>query len=234
MSKKITITIVILIALVALGWVIFSSEMLKDLNRSQGISLSVEDLESNKPVAIVNNQEISAQDFRQLRSQIADQQGVDINSLDEQTKKQFERQVLDALISQELIKQEAQESNVAIDIQLIDQQIESFKQQFPNPEEFQSALTAQGLTEEQLRNSISDNLLTQNYLSQQLSFSEITATSEEIESLYQQISESGQEVPALETVYGQVEQSVIAQKQQELIEELVKELREESNIEILI
>lgn len=231
-KNKFIAIIIILLALAVGAWYVLSNDNSNNNNQKE-TSVS-EDIQSDQVIAKVNNEEVLGEQFNQLQSQIIAQQGLDISTLDSQTQEQLKQQVIESIINQTLISQQIEKSNTVVTDEEIDQQLNSLKEQFATNEEFENALEIQGLDENQLRENISNNLLTQNYLNAELNFSELTATQEEVESFYQQVAESNQNLPSLEQVYEQVEQTLIQQKQQELISELINKLRNESNIEILI
>ena len=185
------------------------------------------------PVAIVNGQEISRADFDNLLAQNAAQQGLDPESLDAETQKQFKTSTVNALISQALLEQAASESHVAVADADIDEQIEIIKSQFGSEEEFETALLAEGITMEELRTLIEQDLAVAAYLEQELELSSVSVTAQEIEEVYGQ-AVAVQEVPPLEEVRDQVEMLVTQQKQQGLRDELVAKLRTQAEVKIFI
>jgi parvulin-like peptidyl-prolyl isomerase len=104
-------------------------------------------------VARINGQDIKKEELLQgateMRQQLAQMQGVQapLNA-------QFYKQVLDGLVARTLLQQEAKAQNVTVTEEEITQQLNGLRSRAPNPEAFQKALAANGLTEEKLRQQI--------------------------------------------------------------------------------
>lgn len=185
-------------------------------------------------IAIVNGEEISRESFETLKSQVIEQQGITVASLDAETQSQLDAQVVDQLVSQALLEQAVSASGVVASQEDIDAQVAATVAQFGGDEAFNEALAAEGLSEEEFRAEVGENIATQAYLEQELNLSTVSATDEEIETTYAQIADGNEGVPPLEDVRAQVEQSVIQQKQQALLSQLIERLRTEADIEILL
>lgn len=228
------IILVFVLLLIGVGiWSFVSREEFdpNEIPNQDNASLS----EIGEIVAIVNDEEITRSEFEELQSQMAAQQGVDVASLDVQTQTQIRSQVVDNLISQKLLQQKIEESEISVSEENITAQVDLIKQGFETDEQFQEALSGQGLTEDQLRENVASEVAVQNYLEQELNLSSLTVTEEEVAAAYEEISQSEQEeIPSLEEVYSQVENMVVQQRQQELINEFIAELRSDAEIEILI
>jgi hypothetical protein len=224
-KNKIIATVAVLMIGGALAWYVFLSGSFEPNSASSG--------NDNGPVAIVNGQEISRTDFNDLSEQNASQQGFDLSSLDAEMRKQFETEIVNALISQTLLEQAANNSGVTAASADVDTQMDIIKSQFETEEEFEIALLAEGITVEELRTLISQDLAIQAYLQKELNLSVISATEEEIEEVYGQAA-AVQEVPPFEEVRDQVKILVIQQKQQELRDEFVAKLRTQAEIKIFI
>lgn len=190
---------------------------------------------SGEAVATVNGEEISSSEFESLKSQVIQEQELDAENLDEQTEEQIETQVIDSLVSQVLLQQIIDQSDISVEDSEVDTQIQTIvSSQFGGDQEaFQTALTETGMNEADLQSQIKQELKRQAYFEQELDFSSISATQEEIQATYDQVS-ANQDVPSLEEVSDQVENMVLQQKQQQLIEAHVEELRAEAEVEILI
>jgi len=185
------------------------------------------------PVATVNGEEISNADFTTQLTQTLAVQGVNAATLDGETLTMIQGQILDSLISQELLKQAALASGVEVADAEIDNEINSIKGQFEDEATYEQALAGQGLTENELRAQVAVNLSVEPYLEQTLDLASITATQEEIDQAYQAVA-AQQEVPPLEEVRTQVEQLVVQQKRQPLIDQHLASLREAADIEVFI
>lgn len=189
-------------------------------------------------VAIVNGEEISRTQLEVLKSQIALQQGADLSSLDEEAQSQLDRQIVDELVSQALLRQAVSASGVVVSQAEVDAQIDATITQLGGEEAFREALATEGISEEELREQLSADLTRQAYLEQELNLSSVTAIEEEVEAAYAQAvaqaSPQEEDIPPLADVQAQVEQSVIQQKQQSLLAQFIDQLRAEADIEILL
>lgn len=185
-------------------------------------------------VAVVNSEDISREDYEVVERNVAAGQGIDMAILDEETRMALRRQILDSVITQRLVHQAAEASGAAADPAAVETEFAAIRAQFESDEAFAAALEAEALTEDGLREQITDNLVTQAYLESELQLSTFTATDEEIQAMYEEVAAGGAEVPPLEEVREQVEALVLQQKQQEVVATLVERLRTEANIEILI
>jgi hypothetical protein len=238
MEKKNIFIIVALVVLIG-GFLLFYSFGEESSNNPTNQNTT---FESGDVVATVNGEEIIGSDFELIYSQISTQQGVDPATLDEQTQNQFSSQVIETLVTQVLLKQAAEKSDIVVSEESIDLQVESAKGQFESDEAFQQALSTENLTEESLRNQIWESIIINSYLQQELNLSTVTATESEVAQVYEQAivsseaeAEAEVEVAApLSDVYAQLEAMVIQQKQQELISQFTEKLRVDAEIEILI
>lgn len=220
-----TILVVVGVVVIAAGaWYFISS----------GMPFDREPVDGGDVIAVVNGKKLSRADFEEFKSQVAAQQGFDIASLDAETKSQFETQVIDELIARTLLQQAAYELGVTASPEEIVAQIEAITAQLGGEEVFQQALEEEGLSEEELRVQISADIVTQTYLERELNLSSVTAADEEVEAMYAQEAAQNENIPALEEVQDQVERMVIQQKQQNLVTQLIQQLRERGDIKILI
>jgi hypothetical protein len=232
--KKIYIALgLVAILIMVITYFLFSAEQdtasLSNINETEKIS------NTSDVVMIVNEEEILKSDFDHLLSQVAMQRGInDPTTIDQQIQEQLESQVLEMLISQTLLKQAVIDSGITVSETDVDVRLEAIRDQFESDEEYQQALITENLTEPELRNKIAGELSTEPYLEKELNLSVVNASESEVVQAYEQISSQNAEIAPLEDVYTQIEELVIQQKQQELIAQLVSELRADSEIEILI
>ncbi|MBD3282596.1 MAG: hypothetical protein GF387_03275 [Candidatus Portnoybacteria bacterium] len=224
MKKSIIITIVVVLLIIVAGAIYFLSP--------EGF-IPKKGEKGGNAVAIVNGEEISQEEYNSAESQIAANQGIDLGSVDEETKQQIQNQAINNLVSQTLLSQAIENSDVAISEQEINNQIQIIKDRFDSEDAFNQALSAQGMTEEDLRSQIELSLSQQAYFDQELNLSSVEASEEEVASKYEEVA-ANQEVPPLEQVRDQVEQLIVQEKQQDLINDHVEELRAEADIQILI
>jgi peptidyl-prolyl cis-trans isomerase C len=105
--------------------------------------------------------------------------------------------ILEGMINEELLYQEAQERGISASESEVEQQIQQYKGQY-GEEGFASALANAGMNEEQLRSEISRSLTIQNLLEEEVT-SGIDVTDEEVRQFYEentQMFEESQSVKA--------------------------------------
>jgi peptidyl-prolyl cis-trans isomerase C len=68
------------------------------------------------------------------------------------------KDAVDNLEAVALLKSQARQLNVTVDKAKLDQQIQEISKRFPSQEEFQKALTSQGLTENELRKNVEESM----------------------------------------------------------------------------
>jgi len=133
--------------------------------------------------ATINGEVIYASELEREITAVARQYNIDLNS--EQGRKQRDeiaRVVLDQMIEQRLILQEARRRNAPAGEQQVDAAIEDIKKNFPSEGEFQLALDQRGLTLNDLRDRLRTNLTVQNLQAQ---VSKATVSEDEIRKFYQ-------------------------------------------------
>jgi len=211
-------------ALAAGGWYMFSS----------GNTDNTEDPPSSDAVAIVDGEEITRDQLEAIQPQVAASQGVDIATLTEEELTNLQTQTIDVLVGQALLRQAIEKSGVSAPQADVDAQISATKEQLGGQEAFDAELTAQGVTEEDLREQISEQLSTILYLNQTLELESLSVSDEEIQTAYDQAVAAGEEVPPLEEVRSQIEGALFQQKQQISINQHIQKLRSEAEVEILI
>jgi foldase protein PrsA len=114
-------------------------------------------------VATVNGEVIYASDLEREVATLARQYNIDLKSEDgKKQRAEIDKIVLDQVIEQRLILQEARRLGAEATPQQLDQAIGDIKTNFPSPAEFEVALAQRGLTEAALRARLRTNLTMQN------------------------------------------------------------------------
>lgn len=115
-------------------------------------------------VAKVNGQEIKKEELLQAL-QVAQMQLAQMGRLPQGAPPaSFYREVLNNLVAQKLLQQEAKKLGVKAEEKEIDQQIAAMKSRFPTEQDFQKALASQGITEPALRQEAREQIAFQKYL----------------------------------------------------------------------
>lgn len=183
-------------------------------------------------VATVNGTKIYQAELDEsinLLSQSAAAQGADVS--DPATLAEIRTQALDVLISNTLITAAAKEEGITVSPEDVQKQYDELAAQFNTPEELAAKMTEVGLTEEKLRENISDRILADRYVEAVTDIETVTVTDEEIAEFVKTVSAGGTEVPPLEEIRPQIESQLMMQKQQEIVTALIEKLRAEATIE---
>ena len=220
--KNALIAVVVVLVLVAGGWYYVSSGKFAQPAGAPAAA--------DNPVATVNGENIVQSRLAAAESQIMAQQGTTTTL----TQVQVRAQALDSLIAQALLRQAAQKAGITASSTQVDAEVQANKTQLGGEDAYQQALTAQGMTEEDLRAQISASLIIQTYLIQTLNLSAVAASDAEVKAAYDQVAAQQTGVPPLAQVKDQVKALVIQQKQQQLIDAQVQKLRAEGDVKVLI
>ncbi len=190
----------------------------------------------NATVAIVNGTPITRSQLTTSEAQFAAQQGLSATSTAAQA--EFQTTALNLLIGQTLIKQAAQKAGVTASSTEVDAELQAEKAQFSSQSDYEKALASQAVTEADLRAQISDNLVINTYLGQELNLSTATATAADIQTAYNLVASEhtagASALPPLAQVRAQVAQMVVQQKQESIVDAYVAQLRAAANVQILI
>jgi peptidyl-prolyl cis-trans isomerase SurA len=138
-------------------------------------------------VARVNNNIITRADVRKAREQLyaeAHQQTDQVAA--EQDAKEHEKDLLRDLIDQQLLLEKAQELGITADTELVKRLDELRKQMHADSlEDLEKAAQAQGISFEDFKQNMKNNILTQRVIGQEVG-GHITVTSQEIQQYYDQ------------------------------------------------
>lgn len=199
--------------------------------------LEAQQIDERKTVAIVNDKEVLGSDYNSALAStqgLMQQMGLDPTS--KEAAEQVKNQTIDSLIGQTLLLQEADKKGYKVSEADINKQLDEIKKQFKTEKEFEAALKKSGMDMKTLETQIADGIKFKQYVEEEIPASEIT--DEEIQEMYDQYTEqgksTGQEVPKLEEIKPQIEQSVQLQKQQEKLAQQVEELKKNAKIDIKI
>jgi len=227
-KKKIIPIVVLVLAVLAVGsyFVFGKNKTESPINNNVG------------SVATVNGAIISRETYdTQLASSIASYktQGVDV--ADATKLSQIKTQVLDNLISDELLKQGVAAAGIKITAEEVEKQFQVVLTEQGGADKLQAALIQNNLTEGQLRENISKQLAIQAYLLQNIDIASVTVSDAEIAQFYADYSKSQKAadakavVPALKDLSAKIKQQLISDKQQNLMTNFVASLRAKATVE---
>ncbi|WP_213423624.1 SurA N-terminal domain-containing protein [Bhargavaea massiliensis] len=199
--------------------------------------LEKQQVDEKKTVAVVNDEEILGSQYNNaLASSQGQMQQMGQDPTSKEAAEQIKTQTIDSLVGQTLLLQEADEKGYQASESDINKKLDEVKGQFKTEEEFKAALKESGMDMKSLKAQVAQDIQLQQYVEKEVPVGEIT--DEEIQKTYDQFAEQGkaanQEVPKLEEMKPQIEQSLQQQKQQEQLVQQVEKLKESAKIDIKI
>jgi peptidyl-prolyl cis-trans isomerase SurA len=224
---------VIVVIIIALGLVFL---MEKEDRLATGIFTGViENMEANLPSAKVNGVVISKSDFDSGVNQlieVAKVQGADMTN--PQIMEQFNTQAIETLINGELLRQAAEAKEVSASTEEVDSRLDEITEGVGGAEALQARLVEFGITEENLRRDVENEILIQGLFEIVIEKDESEVTEEEVLALYEQAGGEEGGLPPLEDVRGQIEEQIILGREQQQIGVYIDALRGDADVEILI
>lgn len=187
-----------------------------------------EQADAESAVVSVNGNEITGDKYNNIYKQLKTMlhmYGEDVSDLE-----MLKEETVAILVEQELIRKDAMESGIEVTEDDAQAEIDTIID--TNGEEALTAMLEQyEMTEDEFRNQLMDDLITIKYIETEF---DVEVTEAEIEEQYNLIKEQEEEVGELEEYEEQIRQSISEQKQGELLETRITELRENAEIETLI
>ncbi len=190
----------------------------------------------SQAAAVVNGEVITQEEFESQFAQVEatlSQSGQDFN---EEQLAQVRRTLLRNLVNRVLVLQAANDSGLSVNAQQVETTYQQeILAQFEDEEALSQHLAESGSSIEELKESIADQILMQEYLAQQVRGQDTNVSEEEVRAEYDRLSEQTEgEMPPFEDVQSQVRQQLEQQKGNQAAEQLIQELRNSAEIEILI
>lgn len=148
------------------------------------------------------------------------------HALDKELEKQMGRQVLEGLISQTLVRQEAKKQNVKISNKDLEEKIEEIERQLEaQGQELDSLLATQGQTREDLEEQIELQLMVEKILGK-----DINVTDEELKDYFEESKELLPEGTTLEDKKEELKEELKQRKIGEKLQPWLTELQEKAKI----
>ncbi|MFC4022411.1 SurA N-terminal domain-containing protein [Oceanobacillus longus] len=150
---------------------------------------------------------------------------------------QLKKQLAESMIGLELLKQEADRTNIEATEEDIDQTLDELAKQngLESKDEFLTALNEQGMGEEEVMSQLDLQVKVEKLIANEAG--EIETTDEELEEIYDQFKAQQEEmngedaeVPSFEDMKPQLEQQVKGQQEAEAYQALVEKLREDADV----
>jgi peptidyl-prolyl cis-trans isomerase C len=167
-----------------------------DADDAEGTPIASGDPE--RAIATVNGVDILREDYENAVAQTRQRFQSQGQAVAEADMEQFRSEILDQLIAEELLYQEALKQGLEADEESVDSQIEQMRGRFENDEQWQQALDRNNVTEQELRTQIRRNSLIQQMIAEAVEeTTEITDA--EVQEFYDenpQYFEQGEQVAA--------------------------------------
>ena len=183
-------------------------------------------------VAVVNGTEISNASFTQSvarTTELAIAQGA--LPSDPSVQAQIEEQALDVLVNTTLFLDAARAAGVSTTPAAVAEQYALIEEQFGGEAGLAAELADQNMTVADLNNDIEEQLIVDSYIRDAAGLNELAVSDEDIQAFYDTIPQ-GEGVPSLEELAPQIEQQIIANRQQDAVQNLIDMLRMNAVIEV--
>ncbi len=189
-------------------------------------------------VAVVNGMKISQTQFDEsvmLIEQNAVLQGFDL--ADEASRIEIRNQALDTLINNALIITAAEKAGIGATDQEIQTKYDELATQLGGAEALNTRMAEIGLSESKLRSNIEERIIADAYIEGETDIENITIDAAEIAAYMEALKKNnpaGGELPPLDEIKPQIEAQLKAEKQQQIVTDLIARLRNEAKIEVKI
>jgi len=223
-KEKLVSVIVVLLVLGAIGYGVFG------MNKP-----AVTTTPAVANVATVNGVAITQTVYdAQLQTTLTTfkQQGLDTEK--PENLKLIREQVLNDLIGNELVMQEINKLGLKATVEEVNAQFQAVLTQAGGADKLNAELVKANITEAQFKENIARQIVIQKYLTQNIDTSSIKVTAAEIEQFYKDNGGGAEGSPKLADVKAQIEQQLIANKQQVLVANFVAALRAKAAVEVLL
>jgi len=136
------------------------------------------------PAVTINGENISREKLQAQVDHLINQRGLNSGGITQPAVfKQIQQEVVDQLIVQELLWQEAKRRNFIVEDELVNERLRQMKSGFDTEQAFQFKIQAGGFTEETYRDDIRQQVSVQHMISQSIA-PRISISDEEVENFY--------------------------------------------------
>jgi parvulin-like peptidyl-prolyl isomerase len=143
----------------------------------------------DKTLAIVNGEAIMQSEYNKTVAPILEQykQAAPAAEQTPEKIKEFQQKLLDQMVDDKLLKQEAQKRKIKVSKREIEEGIKQVKKRFGSESEFQSELKKENLTAAQFEKRIEEQLMVMKLIEQDIKAKTPQPTDEEIKAFYEKI-----------------------------------------------
>lgn len=169
------------------------------------------------------------QTFQRMKSRYGDR--MKDEKMQETMRKRVRQQVVDQTVEQLILKTNAEKSDVSVSDGEVTEQVKAQKKRFNSEEQFNKAIEKQGMTPEDFRDRVREDLLVQKFLDKKMG--DISVSDEDAREFYESNQQRYGE-SSFDEVKSNIKQLLQQRKQQEQRQQLVEELREESEVDVRV
>lgn len=187
-----------------------------------------EKADEESAVVSVNGTEILGDKYNNIYQQLKSMlhmNGQDTTDLD-----MLKSETVAILIEQELIRQDATELGIEVGEDEVQAEIDSLTEQH-GEEALTTMLEQNNLSEEDFKAQLGDDLVTLKYIDTEF---EVEVTDEEVQEVFDTLKEQNEELGELEEYEEVIKQNLSQEKQREMLDARVNELKESADVETLI
>jgi hypothetical protein len=184
------------------------------------------------PVARVGGQAVDSEQFNEQLTSLREATTTQAQRFQSLSETRQQELVLSNIINQELLRQAAVNAGASVSESEVDSRLQSQIEQIGGESEFETRLSQNDLTRQEVRENLRQQMLIEAYVEQTA-----TTTDEQVQQLYNQYrsqlsqaATSSQNIPSLEQLRPQLEASIQQRNQQQLLQQA----RENISVEVLL
>ncbi len=150
------------------------------------------------------------------------------------SEQQMQQQVLEDIIAEILLYEEAKRQGIEVDDASVSQQLDAVAAQFDSDEEMKEVFAEQGFSEEELKQQLRMQLkmqeLIDEYVAEEMDEEQLEVSDEEVTQLYEEYDEEIDDFPDFEEAEPYLREEIRYEREQKVINRLIAELREDADI----
>lgn len=198
-------------------------------------STVIDKMEASAPAARVNGVVISGAEFSSSLEQLTDLSATQgANIADAEVISQLRTQAIETLVNAELLRQAAVAEGITTTPEDIEGRFNEIRDGIGGAEVLAERMAEFGVTEESLRKDIENEFLIQALFDLRIDSDSIQVSETEISTFYDNAGGTAAGLPPLEEVREQIVAQIKFEQEQILINAFIQELRNESEVEVLI
>ena len=199
------------------------------VDQSPAVEIKAEEIVDSQEVILkVNDTEIYGNKYNNVYKQVKTMlhmQGQDVSDLD-----LLKEETINILTDQELIRQDALASGIEVTEEEVQDEIDTIIET-SGEEAIKMMLEEYEMTDEEFRAQLMEDMITIKYMESEL---QVEVTDEEVEEYYELLKEEYEDIGELEENESLIREALSLEKQGQLLNERISELKENAEIEVLI